>query len=838
MNLPSLPVAEALPELARTLRDNQRVVLQAPTGAGKTTLVPLYLLQTGHYSGKILVLEPRRLAVSAAASRMASLLKEPVGKTVGYRMQLENKTSSDTRIEVVTEGILTRMLQNDPELSNVDVVIFDEFHERSLQADLGLALCLQSQEYFREQPLSILLMSATLETEHLASALSAPVVISEGFLYPVEKQYLPRPLPDRQFFTICDQIYRTTQHAITSETGNILVFLPGSGEIRQVTRALSEAGLPDEIEVHPLFGDLTLAQQRAAIQPTEPGKRKVVLATNLAETSLTIEGIRVVIDSGLVRRAVFDPGSAMTRLVTQRISKSSADQRAGRAGRLKPGICYRLWTESEDQRLEAATPAEIIDADLSSFALELNCWGTACPDELLWLDPPPKVRFRQASDTLRQLHAIDHNGVITAHGQAMAKLGTHPRIAHLLLLSVERDMGATGCCLAAILNERNLFQDRRERSADIHQRLAIFESGSPPPFVDRGAFQRAKRMMQQWRHRLRLSNKEQIQPKDAAPLLIAAWPDRVAKRRGPSANYLLASGQGTELMRDDALMTSEYLVIPVLGGQSGQRNSTVFMACSVDKAHIYDELTDLIEEQEVTQWQEQQQRVLAVRQDILGAVVLEQQNIDQPSQELTSKALTGGIRQSGINALPWDKESEQLKQRLQFLSRFNDQLEPPLPDFSDTGLLSSLEDWLSPYLDGITRLEQLKKLSLKEMLLSRITWNQQQVLDKEAPDRWAVPSGSNIRINYQNPEEPVVAARLQELFGMLETPRIGFSRQPVTIELLSPAQRPVQITKDLNSFWKNTYHEVKKDLKGRYPKHYWPDDPFVAEATRRVRPGK
>ena len=836
MNLPSLPVSDVLPELGRTLSDHQRVVLQAPTGAGKTTLVPLYLLQTGQYSGKILVLEPRRLATSAAASRMASLLNEPVGKTVGYRMQLENKTSAETRIEVVTEGILTRMLQNDPELTGIDVVIFDEFHERSLQADLGLALCLQSQEYYREQPLSILLMSATLETQRLADALSAPVVISEGFLYPVEKRYLSRSLPDRQFFTICDQVYRSVQQSIAQETGNILVFLPGSGEIRQVANKLSDSVLPDDIEIHPLFGDLTLAQQRTAIQPTESGKRKVVLATNIAETSLTIEGIRVVIDSGLVRRAVFDPGSAMTKLETQRISKSSADQRTGRAGRLEPGICYRLWTESEDQRLEAATPAEIIDADLSSFALELSCWGTSSPQELFWLDFPPEARFQQASDTLQQLHAVDAKGGITAHGQAMARLGTHPRIAHLLLLSAERNMGATGCCLAAILNERDLFKGSRYRSADIHHRLAVFESGNIPSYVDRGAYQRAKRMMQQWQRRLKVSNKEAIQPNDAAQLLIAAWPDRVAKRRGSSANFLLASGQGAELQRDDALITSEYIVAPILGGQSGQRNSTVFMGCPVDKAQIYDELTDLIEEKEVTEWQEQQQRVLAVQQDVLGAIILEQQNIDQPSQALINAALIQGIRQSGINSLPWDKDSTQLKQRLEFLSRFNDQLEPTLPDFSKNGLLSSLEDWLSPYLDGITKLDQLKKLSLKEMLLSRIAWDQQKILDREAPDRWPVPSGTNIRINYQNPEEPVIAARLQELFGMLDTPRIGFNRQPVTIELLSPARRPVQITKDLNSFWKNTYHEVKKDLKGRYPKHFWPEDPFVAEATRRVRP--
>ena len=833
-----LPVTDILPELAQTLLTNDRVILQAPTGAGKTTGVPLFLLETNNFQGKILVLEPRRLAASAAATRMAHLLGEPVGKTVGYRMQLENKTSAQTRIEVVTEGILTRMLQADPELAGIDIVIFDEFHERSLQADLGLALCLQCQELLRDTPLKLLLMSATLETDRLSDALSAPVVTSEGFLFPVELRYLNRPLPDSHFFTVCHQVCQTIQQALVNEPGSLLVFLPGSGEIRQVAKLLEEKELScnGNIEIHPLYGDLSLTQQRQAIEPAKGNQRKIVLATNIAETSLTIEGIRVVIDAGLVRRAVFDPGSGMTRLETRRISKSSADQRKGRAGRLEPGICYRLWTESKNQGLEAATAPEISEADLAFLALEIHCWGAQSPEELFWLDPPPKARYQQATDLLGQLQALDHKGRVTAHGQAMAKLGTHPRIAHMLLLSVEENLGMTGCCLAAILSERDLLKGQQNRNVDILQRMVLFEADHPLTSVDRGAFQRAKRMMKQWQRRLKIPSGDRIQPDDAARLLLTAWPDRLAQRRGNSCHYLLSSGQGVELKNDDPLITSEYLVTPVLGGQNSRRNASVFMACAVDKSVIYDELITLIEEKEITQWLDHQQRVLAAKQDCLGSIVLDQQTIKNPALELISAALVSGIRQMGINSLPWDKETEQLKYRLQFLFQFNDRLNAPIPDFSDQGLLDSMDEWLTPYLDGLTKPDQLKRLSLKEILLSRLTWEQQQQLEQEAPERWTAPSGSRIRISYRNTAEPSISARPQEMFGLLETPRIGFNRQPLTIELLSPAQRPVQITRDLNNFWKNTYHEVKKDLKGRYPKHYWPDDPFTAEPTRRVRP--
>lgn len=843
--LPDMPVTEILPELAKTLENHDRVVLQAPTGAGKTTLVPLYLLQNKHLlqntslPGKILMLEPRRLAASAAATRMASLLGEPVGKTVGYRMQLESRVSKETRIEVVTEGILTRMLQDDPELPGVSFLIFDEFHERSLQADLGLALTLQCQEYLREDPLKLLIMSATLQAEELSQALDAPVVTSKGFLYPVDVVYRNRPLTDRTFFNLCKEISSTIRQAITEQSGSALVFLPGAGEIRQVTNLLSEGALPENTEVHALFGEMTLEKQRQAIQACKPGHRKIVLATNIAETSLTIEGIRIVIDSGLARRAIYDPGTGMTRLETRRVSRSSADQRKGRAGRLESGVCYRLWTESENERLEASDTAEIAEADLAPLALDLCSWG-ATPEELFWLTPPNSRRYQEAIELLEGLQAIEPPQAITPHGSRMASLGTHPRIAHMLLHAAKTGNLTAGCRLAAILSERDLLRGNQYHSADLTHRLSAFEQGSNIS-VDKAAWKRVQRLTSQWHKRLQKLIPQELEADDLSAysrLLLSAYPDRVAQRRGNSSTYLLSSGQGVELQSDDPLVGSEYLVVPSLGGDSSRRNAKVFLACAIDKASIYEELADQIEESESIRWDRKTERVLAARQDKLGALILEQQNIEKPDSEQILLALLDGVKQAGLNILPWDKDSQQLRERIQFLTQFNEFASSPFPDMSDAGLLGNLEDWLGPYLTGMTRLDQLNRLNLKEVITGMLDWPLQQTLDNEAPARWQAPSGSNIRIDYSKPEEPKVSLRLQELFGLMETPRIAFQQQPLTIEMLSPAQRPVQITRDLSNFWKSTYQEVKKDLKGRYPKHCWPDDPYTAEATRFVKPRK
>ncbi|AMO55136.1 hypothetical protein GZ77_11840 [Endozoicomonas montiporae] len=843
--LPELPVSDVLAELSSTLKTQDRVILQAPTGAGKTTLVPLHLLQQNP-EGKILMLEPRRIAASSAATRMAELLHEPVGKTVGYRMQLENRTSRDTRVEVVTEGVLTRMIQEDPELQGISTIIFDEFHERSLQADLGLALTLQSQDHYRETPLKLLIMSATLQAGELSKALDAPVVISEGFSYPVAIHYLSRPLADRNFYNICREVSNTVAKALREESGSILVFLPGAGEIRQVQSLLEQSLLEDSIssesvDLRPLFGELSLAQQRAAIQPAPSGRRKVVLATNIAETSLTIEGIRIVVDSGLTRRAVYDPGMGMTRLETRRLSISSADQRKGRAGRLEDGVCYRLWTESEHQRLEHHETAEIAEADLAPLALELCSWGCSDSNELFWLTKPNAGRYQEALALLEQLEAITKTSSghlqITPEGLQMAALGTHPRIAHMLLRAAERGYLRIGSQLAAILSERDLLGSAKERSANIHHRLALFQSAASQK-NSKGALFRAQQLIKRWESRLKKQAATPVEPDNdtAGRLLMAAYPDRIAQRRGNTSNYLLRSGQGVELSPEDPLASEDFLVVPALGGASHHRNAKVFMACAIDKAVIYDECLTDIEEHQETRWDSKAERGVAARQDRLGALVLEYQNIPNPDPEMIKQALLDGIRQKGLQSLPWDKASIQLRERLVFLNRFNDRMNEPLPDSNEQALLDTMETWLTPYLDGMTRLEHLKKLNLREALVSRLSWPQQQLLDQEAPERWQAPSGSNIRVNYSNPDEPKVSLRLQELFGLLETPVIAFHQQPLTIEMLSPAQRPVQITCDLASFWANTYQEVKKDLKGRYPKHYWPDDPYTATATHRVRP--
>ncbi|MRI33587.1 ATP-dependent helicase HrpB [Endozoicomonas sp. OPT23] len=834
--LPNLPVCEILTELADTLTQYDRVILQAATGAGKTTLVPLHLLQSMKPDDKILMLEPRRLAASAAATRMASLIGEPVGETVGYRMQLENRVSKNTKIEVVTEGILTRMLQDDPELSSVSILIFDEFHERSVQADLGLALSLQCQEYLREEPLKLLIMSATLQTEQLSQTINAPVITSKGFLHPVEEIYLDRPLPDRHFFTVCDHVCQLALRALKEQQGSILIFLPGAGEIRQLAKSLNEKNLPENTDVYPLYGDMSLAQQREAIAPSKAGRRKLVIATNIAETSLTIDGVTVVIDSGLTRKAVFDTSSGMTKLETRRTSLSSADQRKGRAGRLEPGTCYRLWTESEHQRLEKADAPEIMEADLSSLALDLCNWG-ATPEELFWLDKPPERRFQEALSLLKQLSAIEptttNSYKITEHGQKMTGLGAHPRIAHLLLESAKLGTLKQGSLLAAILTERDIIKGGNKQSADILDRIHLLESTGK----SRG-FARVHQLANRWQKQLTRQQKQQSGHTSYARLLMAAYPDRVAQRRGQTHQYLMNSGQGIELNMDDPLCGSEYLVVPAMGGASQRSNAKAFLACATDLSEIYDGFEHQIIDCTSTRWDSRLQRVISNREDRLGALILEQKPLQQPPSEAVSVAMQAGIIEAGLNVLPWTKESQQLRTRIGFLARFNGSDDEGFPDVSDTALCNSIENWLAPYLDGCTRYEHLKKLNLKEILLSMLSWPQQQLLNEQAPERLKVPSGSRILINYENLEEPKVSARLQELFGMLETPLIGFGKQPVTIELLSPAQRPVQITKDLKSFWNNTYSEVRKDLKGRYPKHYWPEDPMEAEATRFVRPRK
>ncbi|WP_211828967.1 ATP-dependent helicase HrpB [Kistimonas asteriae] len=840
--LPSLPVTEVLPDIAHALSQHDRLLLKAPTGAGKTTLVPLYLLDAAwRGDGKILMLEPRRLATRAAASRMAQLLNEPIGKTVGYRMQLDSKTSGETRIEVITEGILTRMLQHDPALSGVSLVIFDEFHERSLQADLGLALALQSQQGYREpdDPLKLLVMSATLDTPGLAELLDCPVIHSEGRSYPVTVHYSERPLPPGDIRAACDCMVDTIRQVIHEEEGHLLAFLPGTAEIRRVADRLQDYGLPAHVDVYPLHGSLSQSEQDQAIQPSPAGRRKIVLTSAIAETSLTIEGIRLVVDAGLMRIPRFDPRTGMTQLDTIRVSKASADQRKGRAGRLTSGKCYRLWTEQEHQQLLPFSPPEITDADLAPVVLELLNWGMSDCDEPNWVTAPPKAAVEQGYQLLETLGAIEHKHhrlSITPHGRAMVETGLHPRLAHMVLIARQQGQDYLAAQLCVLLTEKDPVRGyASERPLDIRLRLALLD-GEPVSglSVDQPAVKQMRRLTARWARRLQAKRPAAYRTETIATLLACAYPDRIARRRAQSGQFLLSAGQGAAVPDHDPLSASDYLVIPALGGQRKQSNATAFLACALQPEQISALYPDRLETHDNIGWDKSTKSVIANREIRFGALVLERQPLASPPAEAMSTALIEGIRQTGLQALPWTRESEQIRQRICCVAQF----EPSWPDVTEAALLQSLEDWLAPFLTGMTKLDHLKKIDLIACLKALLDWSSQQHLEQEAPDRFKVPSGSQIRIDYSNPADPRLSVKLQELFGLLETPVICSGKLPVTIELLSPAMRPVQTTRDLKNFWHTTYHEVKKDLKGRYPKHYWPDDPFTAVATHRVHPDK
>ncbi len=841
-----LPIDALLPALRDALSTRHEVVLEAPPGAGKTTRVPLALLEAPWLDGqKILMLEPRRLAARAAAERLASELGERVGETVGYRIRLDCKVGPNTRIEVVTEGILARRLQDDPALDGVGLVIFDEFHERSLDADLALALTLNGRAMFRaadsgEAPLKVLLMSATLEGERLSALLGdAPVLRSEGRMFPVDIRW---GAPFQPGEWIEPRVVQTVQQALADETGSLLVFLPGQGEIRRVAEQLGEtlAGR-DDILLCPLHGELELSAQRAAIEPAPAGKRKVVLATNIAETSLTIDGVRVVVDAGLARVPRFDPASGMTRLDTQRISRASATQRAGRAGRLEPGACYRLWSQAQHEQLSAYSSAEILQADLSGLALQLLRWGVA-PQELSWLDVPPPAAYAQALDLLGRLGALDERGALNAHGQAMAELPSHPRIAHLLLRGQALGLGALACDLAALLSERDIL---RGGGADLHSRLTLLSGESRAARSAQGGVQRARQLAKQF-HGL-IKNRPVTQavsdpehPRWLGCLLAFAYPDRIAQqRRAGGADYRLANGRAAQFGEADALMKHEWLVVADLGSRQGQREERIYLAADLDPALFAGELAEQVQTLEVLDWDEREGVLRAERQRKVGELVLERQALAALDEAARGRALAGLVRRKGLELLPWTPELRQWQARVALLRELDiqQQGQSEWPDLSDTALLASLEQWLTPYLGKVNRLSHFASLDLPSILQALLPWPLPQRLDEWAPCALSVPSGSRIAIDYtENP--PVLAVRLQELFGLAATPRIAGGRLGLKLHLLSPARRPVQVTQDLASFWANTYIDVKKDLKGRYPKHYWPDDPLIAEPTARAKPRK
>jgi len=827
----TLPIESVLPDVKQTLRTRSNAVLVAPPGAGKTTRVPLALLDEPWLAGqRILMLEPRRLAARSAARFMAASLGEKVGETVGYRVRMDTRVGPRTRIEVVTEGVLTRLLQSDPALEGVGIVLFDEFHERSLHADLGLALCLQSQTVLRED-LRLLVMSATLDAEPVAALMgNAPILTSEGRSHPVETRYLQRSVAGKEE----ESVVRTVVEALNHDAGDLLVFLPGTAEIGRVEERLRALDLGRNILIAPLHGNLPQEEQNRAIAPAVPGQRKIVLATSIAETSLTVEGVQIVVDAGLMRVPRFSPRTGMTRLETVRVSRAAADQRRGRAGRLGPGVCYRLWTEQEERQLVPHTRPEILDADLSPLALELAVWGVSDPSELLWLDPPPLAAFQQARELLRQLAAIDADGRVTPHGRRMAELGLHPRLAHMILQAIPLGKGGLACELAAVLSERDFLRTRQASpEADISSRVEILRAGGngtkTADVVDLALCRRILSHASQWKQALGITPEEESAVPDCGLLLAFAYPERIAQAKG-GGRFLLRNGRGAVLPGDQPLAHAPFLVAAQVDDQGA--DSRMFLAAPVEWQELEPFFAEQMQVETQVAWDRAAQAVRARKRVRLGALVIQDVPLPNPDPDETVRALLSGITQEGLKLLPWNKTARQLQQRLQFMHRH----EAGWPDRSDEALLATMTEWLAPHLYGLRSASDLQQLRLADILTASLTWEQRRELDAHAPTHLEVPSGSRIPVDYSNPDMPVLAVRLQELFGWKETPRIAGGRVPLTLHLLSPAHRPVQVTQDLASFWQNAYFEVKKDLKGRYPKHYWPDDPLRALPTNRTRP--
>ncbi|WP_312119272.1 ATP-dependent helicase HrpB [Kosakonia cowanii] len=803
-----LPVAAVLPDLLSALKNAPQVLLSAPTGAGKSTWLPLQLLQQNVVEGKILLLEPRRLAARNVAQRLAELLNEQPGDSVGYRMRADTCVGPNTRLEVVTEGILTRLIQNDPELNGIGLVILDEFHERSLQADLALALLLDVQQGLRDD-LKVLIMSATLDNERLHSLLpDAPVIVSEGRAFPVEQRY--QSLPAHQRFD--EAVAQATAELLRTEPGSLLLFLPGVGEIQRVQEQLASR-VGSDVLLCPLYGALPLSEQRKAILPAPAGKRKVVLATNIAETSLTIEGIRLVVDSAQERVARFDARSGLTRLITQRISVASMTQRAGRAGRLEPGICLHLIAKDQAERAAAQSSPEIVNSDLSGLLMELLQWGCQDAAQLNWLDLPPEANLAAARRLLTQLRALEE-GRLTPFGMKMAALGNDPRLAAMLASAQGDDEIATAAKLAAILEE-----PPRGSNSDLS---AAFSR-------QQGNWQQRARQLAR---RLKSSGGE---PDNSAlaPLLAHAFADRIARRRGQQGRYQLANGLGATLDADDALNRHEWLLAPLLLQGSQSPDARILLALPLDIDALVAQSPQLITQSDSVEWDETLGTLKAFRRRQIGQLTLSAQPLAKPSEEELHQAMLNGIREKGLRVLNWTSEAAQYRLRLLCAAKWLPEFDWPAVD--DASLLDTLEAWLLPQMGGIRSLRDLQSLDVGQALQQALPWSLRQRLDSELPGHYTVPTGSRIAIRYHEDNPPALAVRMQEMFGEATTPTIAQGRVALVLELLSPAQRPLQITRDLGAFWAGTYREVQKEMKGRYPKHVWPDDPANTAPTRRTK---
>ncbi|EKK9039500.1 ATP-dependent helicase HrpB [Salmonella enterica] len=807
----SLPVAAVLPELLTALKTAPQVLLSAPTGAGKSTWLPLQLLQLlqqGPVAGKILLLEPRRLAARNVAQRLAEALNEKPGETVGYRMRAQSCVGPRIRLEVVTEGVLTRMIQRDPELRGVGLVILDEFHERSLQADLALALLLDIQQGLRDD-LRLLIMSATLDNDRLCQRLpDAPTIVSEGRAFPVERRY--QPLAAHLRFD--EAVAMATAELLRHENGSLLLFLPGVGEIQRVHEHLASR-VGSDVLLCPLYGALSLEAQRKAIVPAPAGMRKVVLATNIAETSLTIEGIRLVVDSAQERVARFDARTGLTRLVTQRISQASMTQRAGRAGRLAPGICLHLLAKEQAERAAAQSDPEILHSDLSGLLMEVLQWGCHDPASLFWLDRPPEVNLQAARRLLLMLGALEGER-LSARGQKMAATGNEPRLAAMLVNAGEGDSAATAAMLAAILED-----PPRGGGTD----LSVLFSRRQPGWQQRS---------QQLLKRLQVRNGE---PDSALimPLLARAFSDRIARRRGQEGRYQLANGMGAMLDADDALGRHEWLIAPLLLQGSASPDARILLAQPLDIASLIQACPDLLRQSDTVEWDEAQGTLKAWRRMRIGQLTVSVQPLAKPSEEELHQAMLNGIRDKGLAVLNWTPEAEQFRLRLHCAAKWLPEYDWPAVD--EASLLATLENWLLPHMTGVQSLRSLKSLNVTQALRGLLDYAMLQRLDSELPGHYTVPTGSRITIRYHEDNPPALAVRMQEMFGEAKTPTIAQGRVPLVLELLSPAQRPLQITRDLSAFWQGAYREVQKEMKGRYPKHVWPDDPANTAPTRRTK---